>query len=187
VKEKNKFMAIDTLREKISDLTNVDRDTDPGSVYIRSATLGFVGGLRSMTPFALLSMLRPRDDQEAASSSNPLQYLNSPVARVITGALAVGELFGDKMPFTPSRMSPGPLAGRIVIGALVGWALCQQAEQSPVLGAALGAVGAASGSAVGNYARTWLHKVTKLPDPLLGSVEDLLALGIGFLVARRSA
>lgn len=179
-------MVVDTVRGKISDMTNAASDTTPTNVYIRSASLGFVGGLRSMTPFAVLSLLRTGNDS-SGSPSDPLQYLNTPVARIITGVLAAGEIFGDKLPFIPSRLSPAPLAGRVVIGALVGWAICRQANQSPVIGAILGAVGAASGSAAGYYARAWLAKVTKLPSPVLGIVEDLLAVGAGALIARKTA
>jgi uncharacterized membrane protein len=179
-------MVFDTLKGKISDITDPGADTTPTGVYIRSAILGFVGGLRSMTPIAALSLLR-RGDESSASPADPLQYLHTPVARIITGFLAVGEIFGDKLPMTPSRLSAGPLAGRVVIGALIGWAICRQARQSPIIGVLLGAAGAASGSAAGYYARTWLAKVTKLPSPLLGTVEDLLALGIGALVARKTA
>jgi uncharacterized membrane protein len=175
-------MVVDTIRGKISDIT----ETTPTNVYVRSAALGFVGGLRSITPFAVLSLLR-RGNDNSGSPSDPLQYLSTPVARIITSVLAVGELVGDKLPFTPSRLSPGSLAGRVVIGALVGWAICRQSNQSPIIGAILGAVGAASGSAAGYYARTWLAKVTKLPDPVLGVVEDLLAVGAGALIARETA
>jgi uncharacterized membrane protein len=180
-------MVVDTLRGKISDLTSVDNDTTPTGVYVRSATLGFVGGLRSMTPFAALSLLRQGNDEDSGSPATPLQYLNTPAARIITGILAAGEIFGDKLPFIPSRISPGPLGGRVVIGALIGWAICRQANQSPIIGAILGAVGAASGSAAGYYARTWLGKVTKLPSPVLGIFEDVLALGVGALIARKTA
>jgi uncharacterized membrane protein len=180
-------MAIDNLRGKISHITSADSDTSPTGVYVRSATLGFVAGLRSQTPFAVLSLLRHGNAEDHASPSSPLQYLNTPAARIITGILAAGEIFGDKLPFTPSRLAPGPLAGRIIIGALVGWAICRQANQSPILGAILGAVGAASGSAAGYYARIWLGKVTKLPSPVLGIFEDILALGIGTLIAQKTA
>ncbi len=176
-------MVIDTLRGKISDIS----DTASTGVYVRSAALGFVGGLRSITPFAALSLLRHGNAEDAASPASPLQYLDTPAARIITSVLALGELVGDKLPFTPSRLSPGPLAGRLIIGALVGWSICRQANRSPLLGAALGALGAASGSAAGYYARTWLGKVTKLPSPVLGILEDALALGAGALIARKTA
>jgi uncharacterized membrane protein len=176
-------MTIDTLRGKIVDLTRSDESSDQASAYVRATALGFVGGLRSMTPLALLSQLR--SEGEDASSSNLVGYLNSPAARIITGLLAAGEIVGDKLPATPSRLSPGPLGGRIVIGALAGWIFCQQSRQSPVLGALLGAIGAGSGSAAGYYARSWLAKVTKWPDPVFGIVEDLTALGLGYLVTRK--
>jgi uncharacterized membrane protein len=175
-------MTIDTLRGKVVDLTHVDEGGDQASAYARAAALGFVGGLRSMTPLALLSQLRSKG--EAPSPSNLVGYLKSPAARIITGLLAAGELVGDKLPTTPSRLAPAPLGGRIVIGALAGWILCQQAKQSPVLGALLGAMGAATGSAAGYYARSWLDNVTKWPDPIFGGVEDLVALGLGYLVTR---
>jgi uncharacterized membrane protein len=171
-------MAIDTMREKVVDLTQ----SEQANVYARAAALGFVGGLRSMTPLALMSQLRSQG--EDASSSNLIGYLQSPAARIITGLLATGELVGDKLPATPSRLAPAPLAGRIVIGALAGWVLCQSTEQSPAVGALLGASGAVAGSVAGYYARSWLHKVTKWPDPILGAVEDLAALGLGYLITR---
>jgi uncharacterized membrane protein len=176
-------MTVDTLRGKIVDLTRGDEGNDQASEYARAAALGFVGGLRSMTPLALLSQLRSQG--EDGSSSNLVGYLNSPAARIITGLLAAGELVGDKLPATPSRLSPAPLGGRIVIGALAGWILCQQTRQSPLVGALLGAIGAASGSAAGYYARSWLAKVTKWPDPIFGVVEDLTALGLGYLITRK--
>src|SRR5450755_515484 len=176
-------MTIDTLRGKIVDLTRSDDSNDQASAYARAAALGFVGGLRSMMPLALLSQLR--SEGEDASSSNLVGYLKSPAARIITGLLAAGELVGDKLPATPSRISPGPLGGRVVLGALAGWILCQQTRQSPVLGALLGGIGAAAGSAADYYARSWLVKVTKWPDPIFGIAEDLTALGLGYLVTRK--
>ncbi len=176
-------MSIDTLRGKIVDLTRGDESGDQAGTYVRAAALGFVGGLRSMTPLALLSQLRSQG--EDASSSNLIGYLSSPAARIITGLLAVGELVGDKLPATPSRVSPGPLGGRIVIGAFAGWIFCQQSKQSPLVGALLGGVGAAAGSAAGYYGRSWLDKVTKWPDPIFGVVEDLVTLGLGYLVTRK--
>lgn len=178
-------MTIDTIRGKIVDLTNGEVGSDAAGAYPRAAALGFVSGLRSQTPLFLLSLLRARG--EDASPSNLIGYLNSPAARIITGLLAAGELVGDKLPTAPSRLAPRLLAGRVVFGALAGWIICQQAEQSPVLGALLGAIGGASGSVAGYYARSWLDKVTKWPDLIFGSAEDLVALGLGYLVARKDA
>jgi uncharacterized membrane protein len=79
-------------------------------VYVRAATLGFVSGLRSMTPFALLSRLKKANDP---SPAGPLDmFLTLPTVRLLTGLLASGELIGDKLPFTPSRLSTGPLLAR---------------------------------------------------------------------------
>ncbi len=63
-----------------------------------------------MTPFAVLSLLRHGNDS-SASPSDPLQYLNTPAARIITGVLAAGEIFGDKLPMIPSRLSAWSIGG----------------------------------------------------------------------------
>src|ERR1700738_4125256 len=73
--------------------------------YRRATWLGFVTGLRSMTPDALL----------AWTSEHP-----SPPLRGITGFLAVGEIIGDKLPLTPSRLDSRPFFGRLAFGALAG-------------------------------------------------------------------
>ena len=42
-------------------------------------------------------------------------------AGIAMAVLAVAELIGDKLPFTPARTGPLPLAGRMLSGAIVGW------------------------------------------------------------------
>ena len=163
--------------------TSLEPNENPTGVYLRAGLLGFVAGLRSMTPLALLNWTsRIGVDAESALE----QFLDAPASRVISSALAVGELVGDKLPFTPSRISAGPLIGRIVIGGLAGATLCQRARVSPIVGMAIGATAASAGSAAGYYGRKTLDKIKFVPDFVWASAEDTLALGLGYLATRKS-
>ena len=63
-----------------------------------------------------------------------LVFMESPLATYGFSALALGELVADKLPFIPSRTSPGPLFGRVVLGALSGATLCAAAGHSVAVG-----------------------------------------------------
>lgn len=155
---------------------------NPTGVYLRAGLLGFVTGLRSMTPLALLNWTK-RIGIDADSTMD--KVLDAPASRVVSSMLAVGELVGDKLPTSPSRLSVGPFLGRLVIGAVVGATICQRSHLSPYVGAAIGATAASAGSAAGYYGRKNLNKVKFVPDFVWAGAEDLLALGLGYLATRK--
>ncbi len=158
------------------------------SGYLRAATLGFVTGLRSMMPFALLSAAAQRQGSPAgfaAGQPAPLSILRSRGALVVTGLAAAGELVGDKLPFVPSRTQPGPLGGRVVVGALVGAAVCRDARLNPVVGALLGGGAAAASSYAGASYRKAATGATKAPDLVWALLEDATAVGLGYSVLRQ--
>jgi uncharacterized membrane protein len=150
----------------------------------RVAQLGVVAGLRSQLPFALLA-LATRRGEFAADRDAPLGLLRKPASLPVLGLLAGGELVGDKLPMVPSRVSPGPLIGRVAIGAAAGAAVAGEAGRAVGLPAALGGAGAALGSLAGYQFRTKLGRATGLPDAALAVAEDALALGLGVLALRR--
>jgi uncharacterized membrane protein len=156
----------------------------PALVYLRAAMLGVVAGSRSMMPLALLSWTSDTNEDGAMT---PSRLLRSPVSRLVTSLAAVGEIVGDKLPMTPNRTNPGPFAGRLVIGALGGMVLFRRAHLPPALGIVTGAMGASIGTLAGYYSRVWLSRTTKIPDPLWGSLEDVLALGLGLLAVDEQA
>lgn len=149
-----------------------------GKVYARAATLGFVAGLRSLTPLAWLSRTSKLDP---APTNAAEEMLDSPTARIVTSMLASGELIGDKLPFIPSRLKPGPLTGRLLIGGIAGMQICRRYSQPLLVGAILGAASAGAGSFAGSYVRSKLSENTKIPDFLLGLAEDGVAVGLAWL------
>jgi uncharacterized membrane protein len=112
----------------------------------------------------------------------PLAFLGSAPAAYLLGALMLAELAADKLPFTPSRTRPGPFAGRLLTGALAGAALAAGSGHWLLLGALLGALGAAAGTLGGYKARTGLVAALKVPDYIVALTEDAVAIGAGLLI-----
>ncbi len=154
------------------------------TTYARIAALGFVAGLRSMMPFAILSRTYETNGAAHDALPRPLRLLDSGATRGLTAVAAAGEVVGDKLPMVPSRLQPGPLAGRLAVGALAGATLSHRTPVALAIGTALGAAAAGAGSAAGYYARKRLGDATSVPDPAWAVLEDSLALGLGLLSVR---
>jgi uncharacterized membrane protein len=143
-------------------------------------TIGVVAGLRSFTALALISWAAHLGWLDLHQSR--LSVMGKAGSVALLSLFALGELIADKMPRTPSRTAPGPLGFRIFSGALSGAALCIAAQQSWMLGAVLGGAGAIIGSYGGYHVRHHLTKNAGLPDLLVALVEDVIAVGGGFLL-----
>lgn len=138
---------------------------------VRTLALGIMSGGRSATPLAVLALNHDRSSLKGAWQD--WKVFSTPLGRGILVASAVGELIGDKLPKTPSRIAPGALFGRIASGALAGAALGTTGKRDLRLeGAILGGVGAIVGSFVGWAARKAVGGATGLPDPVVALAED---------------
>jgi uncharacterized membrane protein len=152
-------------------------------VYLLAFGIGLVTGLRSMTGPALVCWAAHLGWLNLGGSR--LAFMESTVATYGFSAAALGELIADKLPFIPNRTSPGPLFGRIVLGALSGGALCVAASYSSAVGTILGGVGGVIGAFAGYQARAVWVKTSRLPDWVIALLEDLVAVGGGFLLVSR--
>lgn len=137
-------------------------DMTPNHQYV---LLGAATGLRSMMAPAMLSR---------AESVHP-------VARTLLHAAAAGELVADKLSGIPGRIEPGPLVGRILIGAIAGGVFAQRVSRQPAMGALLGAAGAVAGAFAGYHARRVITTSVGLPDLPVALAEDLLAITVARL------
>jgi uncharacterized membrane protein len=104
---------------------------------------------------------------------------------VIFILLAVGELIADQLPSTPSRTAPPGLIGRIVMGGLCGAGIAAAGPQSLVPGAILGIAGALIGTFGGYQARTGLVTALKVPDLVIATFEDVVAIAGGLFIVSR--
>jgi uncharacterized membrane protein len=142
--------------------------------------MGFIAGLRSLTAPAAVSIAAQAGWIDLRQTQ--LAFMGSNIACWIFGLLAVGELIMDKLPFTPSRLTPGPLGGRIVLGGLAGATLVAASSPSVVVGAFGGAVGGLVGAFAGYGFRVNAGKIFHLPDFVVALIEDALAIGGAWLL-----
>jgi uncharacterized membrane protein len=142
--------------------------------------IGVVAGLRSLLAPAVLTWTAHK---KVVTTTFPLAVVVSrPVSRKLA-KLAAGELLADKLPFTPDRINPGPLAVRLASGAACGGAVSALARDSAVQGALLGAAGALAGTFGGYYARKAFRR--NYPDLAVALVEDALAVALAFGISRQ--
>jgi uncharacterized membrane protein len=145
--------------------------------------LGFCNGLRTLTPIAVLCWAAHFHWLSLAHT--PFAWLGSVISLIVFTVLALGELVGDKLPKTPSRLSPPGLIGRIVFGGGCGAALMIVAGAVWIAGAVLGAIGAVVGAYVGYFVRRRLTSRAGLPDLPIALLEDLIAIGGSFFIISR--
>ncbi len=142
--------------------------------------IGFAAGLRSLLAPAVLTWTAQK---KFVNRSFPLAgVVSRPVSKKMI-KLAAGELLADKLPFTPNRISPGPLALRVASGAACGAAVGFLARESAREGALLGGAGAIAGAFGGYYARRSFSR--KYPDFAMALVEDALALALAVGISRQ--
>jgi uncharacterized membrane protein len=147
------------------------------TVLALSAAIGALAGLRTFTPPAVLSRkYRSRSPRNDALTLMAVSKVASSLTK-----MAAGELLADKLPFTPSRLTAGPLAARIASGAVCGAAISTYAGESLKDGAVLGALGAVAGSLAGYHLRKRLRE--DFPDLAIAVAEDLIAIGGSFAIA----
>jgi uncharacterized membrane protein len=143
--------------------------------------LGCVCGLRSMIAPAAVAWGAHLGWLHLDGSL--LAFFANKISLVIFSLFALGELIADKLPFIPRRTQAGPLGVRILFGAVCGAAICISVAASPMLGAVLGGLGGVAGAFAGY---TYRHRLSSVvPDMVLALIEDLVAVGGGFLLVSR--
>ena len=147
----------------------------------RALLLGFVTGLRSQVPVALLAIESQQGRFDPGAGRLARRFSSS---EGVAGSLVAfaGELVADKLPITPRRTTSGPFLQRLATGATIGAAVHYDAGQPRLLGVALGAAGAGAGAWAGTRARVFVAERTSLPAPLIGALEDLVAVGLAYAV-----
>jgi uncharacterized membrane protein len=147
--------------------------------------LGCICGLRSMTAPAVVAWGAHLGWLHLEGSL--FAFFANKISLVIFSLFAVSELIADKLPFIPPRTQAGPLVVRMVFGAMCGAAICTSGASSQLLGAILGAAGGVAGAFAGYAYRRRLSRGSNvrgsgIPDLLLALLEDLVAVGGGFLL-----
>jgi uncharacterized membrane protein len=146
--------------------------------------IGVVAGLRSLTAPAVVAWAAHRNWLSLHSSL--LSFMGSTAAVAVFTLLAALELVADKLPSTPRRTELPGLTGRILLGGLSGASVASAASQYIVLGCVLGAAGGVAGAFAGYKARTRLVRALKVPDFVIATLEDVVAIAAGLFIVSRS-
>jgi uncharacterized membrane protein len=155
----------------------------PTLVLLLAFLIGVISGLRSLTAPAVVAWAAHRGWINL--NHTPLQFMGSTAAVVVFTVFAVVELVADQLPSAPSRTAPPGLIARIVLGALCGAAIAVSGAQSIAMGAVLGAAVGVAGAFGGYQIRTRLVKALKVPDFVIATLEDAVAIGAGLFIVSR--
>jgi uncharacterized membrane protein len=148
------------------------------AMLVLALVIGIVAGMRAMMAPAAIAWA-------AAIGIVPLQgtwlaVLGWRFTPWILSALAAGELVTDQLPSTPSRLVPPQFGVRIVTGGISGAAV-RYPLGSPLVGLALGGIGAVLGTLGGARLRTRLAATFGRDRPA-AVIEDLSAIALATLV-----
>jgi len=155
----------------------------PSLELLLAFLIGVVCGLRSLTAPAVVAWAAHRGWLHLNHAR--LHFLGSTAAVMVFALFAVVELVADQLPSAPSRTAPPGLIARIVLGALCGAAIAASGTQSIAIGAVLGAAGGVTGAFGGYQVRTRLVKALKVPDFVIATLEDAVAIGAGLFIVSR--
>lgn len=160
-----------------------------GWTVARAALLGLATGGRTTAPIAALAWAPPRVGPAPMPAA--LRLLSGRNGRVLASLALAGELTGDKLPATPSRLQPPSLAGRLVLGAAGGLALAMHrtgrssreaaATAEGVAAMAAGLASAAAGAYSGSTWRASAPFASNLPAAWL---EDAVVATLALLATR---
>lgn len=155
----------------------------PSNIFLLTFLIGVVAGLRSMTAPAAVSWGARLGWLALAGS--PLGFFGYRAFLILFTICALGELIADKLPFVPSRTTPGPLIFRLISGAACGAALCVVAKSPLLYGVLLGAAGALLGSYGGYNYRRLFSAYPRAVQFFAAVLEDVVAVGCGFWTVSR--
>jgi uncharacterized membrane protein len=145
------------------------------NTYLQSICMGIIAGMRSMSAPALVSNYLA-DKQSFEIENSAFRFLASQKTANVLTVLAIGEIIADKLPLVPDRISPVPLIGRGISGAICGAALCIAEDERPEIGVLTGLTGAIISTYGFYYLRHKLSEDAGIPDLLLGLAEDALVV-----------
>ncbi|HEX2283397.1 MAG TPA: DUF4126 family protein [Mycobacterium sp.] len=149
-------------------------------VLLLALLIGVIAGLRALTAPALVAWgaLLGWIDVEGKWS----EWMAHPITVTVLTIFLVVELFTDQLPKTPSRRTAPQFITRIVMGAFAG-AVIGSASFHTFSALGAGMIGAVLGTLGGAEVRQRLGAARGGQDRPGAILEDIVAVGGGFLVA----
>ena len=126
--------------------------------------LGVVTGMRSMAGLTTLAWAR------------------SGAVKPVMAILAAGEMFADKTAVVGDRTDALPLAGRALMGAVVGAVVAGESDENPIVGGVIGATAAL----VATHLAFRLRRRLPFPSAANGLLEDAVVLAAASLIGTQA-
>ena len=145
---------------------------------LASFFMGLVGGQRSMTPLATVSVAAAR--RELPADNGAPRIIAHPLVAAGALVLAVAEMMGDKQKTAPARIIPIGLAVRFITSAIAGAALTSRRQRW--LGAAVGGLTAVAAAYPGWRLR--MASMARDGQTRTGFLEDAAVLGSALAIVR---
>lgn len=152
------------------------------STLSTAAALGALSGLRSMAAPALLA--HELQSEAVGESAFDRLFTSDAFARLLL-LLAGGEMVADKTPLVPDRINKVPLLGRAALGCLSAAAFAAHRRERVMPSAAIGAGAALATTFTAFHLRRLATHELRVPDRIVGLVEDGLVLAASRIVAER--
>ena len=130
----------------------------------RIVGLGVVTGMRSMAGLTTLAWAR------------------SGAVKPVMAILAAGEMFADKTAVVGDRTDALPLAGRALMGAVVGAVVAGESDENPIVGGVIGATAAL----VATHLAFRLRRRLPFPSAANGLLEDAVVLAAASLIGTQA-
>ena len=135
-----------------------------GTVLGEAVALGALTGMRSMAGPATLA------------------WQHDGLLSRAFAVMAAGEMVVDKTSVVGDRIDPIPLAGRALMGAIVGGTIARQGRENILLGGVIGGAAAVIAAHLAYRLRTRLP----IANPLAGLLEDAVVMGLSAVYASSS-
>ena len=151
--------------------------------FWQTISLGILAGMRTFAAPVIASHILSQHPVKTLSGS-PLKFMQS--GKVATGfkIAAVGELVGDKLPFTPNRTETGGVVGRCLSGGLAGATIYKANKKNVIIGAIIGSTAAFASTFGCYFLRKEIVKSTRIDDPWIGAIEDAMVIGSAIILVK---
>jgi len=147
--------------------------------------IGSLAGIRaSFGPLLASEILNSNHSTNLESS--PLNFIQTGKAVNTLRVMAIGELIADKLPTTGDRISTGGVCGRMVSGGLAGASIYKAASEKTARGTILGAAAALAATYASFYLRKGIVEKSKIFDPVIGVLEDAVAICAGIYIVKHA-
>ena len=151
--------------------------------FWQALSLGILAGMRTTSAPVIANQILSKLPSKSLSNSS-LKFMGSEKAGIAFKVFSIGELIGDKLPFTPNRIEPGGITGRCISGGLAGATIFKANNNNAFIGAFIGSAAAFAGTFGSYYLRKGIVKDSHIVDPLVGALEDALVIGSGVMLIK---